>query len=81
MAREATPTGLVGLWPADVEVAPASGAVVRPLAQERLAPRQVVTRAGWGPADDLLAAATWFARSVTGLSAPASSHGLAHRKP
>ncbi|HET6969246.1 MAG TPA: LysR family transcriptional regulator [Ornithinibacter sp.] len=67
MAGEVARAGLVGLWPSDVEVPPASGAVVRPLAQQRLAPLQVVTRAGWEPGEDLVAAATASVRAVAGL--------------
>jgi DNA-binding transcriptional LysR family regulator len=67
MASEVARAGLVGLWPSDVEVPAASGAVVRPLGVPRLAPLQVVTRAGWGPAEDLVAAAVAAVVAVEGL--------------
>lgn len=57
MASEAALAGLVGLWPTDIAVPPASGAVVRPLVQELRAPLQVVVRPGWPLTDDLVAAA------------------------
>jgi DNA-binding transcriptional LysR family regulator len=67
MAAEAARSGLVGLWPADVELPAVPGLVVRPLAEERLAPLQVVTRVGWQPAEDLVAAATVAMTSVAGV--------------
>jgi len=57
MASEAARTGLVGLWPTDVAVPAASGAVVRPLAQPLQAPLQVVVRHGWPLTGDLVDAA------------------------
>ena len=74
MAREVARSGLVGLWPSDVVVPTDSGAVVRPLAEQRLAPLQVVTRAGWEPADDLVAAAVASVGAVAGL-VPSSASG------
>ena len=47
-----------------------SGAVVRPLAERRWAPLQVVTREGWAPADDLVAAATGAVAAAGGFVAP-----------
>ena len=67
MASEAARTGLVGLWPTDIPVPPASGAVLRPLAQPLRAPLQVVVRAGWPLTGDLVDAAR------EGLRAPASA--------
>ena len=67
LAAEVARSGLVGFWPSDVEVRPGSGAVLRPLAKERLAPLQVVTRLGWEPADDLVAAGVASVRAVAGL--------------
>jgi hypothetical protein len=67
MASEAARTGLVGLWPTDIPVPPASGAVVRPLAQPLGAPLQVVVRDGWPLACDLVDAVH------EGLRATASS--------
>ena len=61
--------GLVGLWPGDVAVPSGVGVVVRPLTEERLAPLQVATHAGWGPADDLVAAAVASVRAVADLVA------------
>ena len=47
----------MGLWPTDIPVPPASGAVVRPLAQPLRAPLQVVMRDGWPLTGDLVDAA------------------------
>ena len=68
LVTEAARSGLVGLWPRDVEPPAGSGVVVRPLATERLAPLQVVTRVGWAPADDLLAAARAAVRATLSAS-------------
>ena len=57
MASEAARSGLVGLWPSDVPVPSASGAVLRPLVEELHAPLQVVVRPGWPLTDDLVEAA------------------------
>jgi hypothetical protein len=64
LAMEVARSGLVGMWPSDVEPPPGSGVVLRPLAEERLAPLQVVTRVGWMPADDLVAAALAAVRAT-----------------
>ncbi len=72
MAVEVARTGLVGLWPSDVAVPASSGAVVRPLAEERWAPLQVVTREGWAGADDLVAAAEAAVRAVAPVPAGAA---------
>jgi DNA-binding transcriptional LysR family regulator len=69
MAGEVARAGLVGLWPTDVEVPATSGAVLRPLGAPRLAPLQVVTRVGWEPAEDLVAAAVGAVAAVRGLVA------------
>jgi DNA-binding transcriptional LysR family regulator len=70
MAREVARQGFVGFWPSDVVVPASSGAVVRPLAERRWAPLQVVTREGWAPADDLVAAATGAVAAAGGFVAP-----------
>ena len=67
MASEAARSGLVGLWPTDIAVPRASGAVVRPLTQPLRAPLQVVVRHGWPLTCDLVDAAR------EGLRATASS--------
>ena len=69
MVGEVGRAGLVGLWPGDVAVPSGVGVVVRPLTEERLAPLQVATHAGWGPADDLVAAAVASVRAVADLVA------------
>ena len=69
IAEEAGRTGVVGLWPGDVDVDPGSGSVVRPLSVPRLAPLQVVTRAGWPHGEDLVAAATASVSAVGGAPA------------
>ena len=66
MASEAARTGLVGLWPTDVAVPVASGAVVRPLVQPLRAPLQVVVRHGWPLAGDLVAAVHEGLRTTQG---------------
>lgn len=73
LAREVARGGLVGLWPADVVVPASSGAVVRPLAEERWAPLQVVTREGWAEADDLVAAAEAAVRAAEPVRAAAAA--------
>ena len=71
MAREVARQGFVGFWPSDVQVPQSSGAVVRPLAERRWAPLQVVTREGWAPADDLVAVASAAVTAAGGLAGPA----------
>jgi DNA-binding transcriptional LysR family regulator len=71
MASEAARTGLVGLWPADIVVPPASGAVVRPLADPAWAPLQVVVRLGWPLADELVAATRDAVRATAPLTGTA----------
>jgi DNA-binding transcriptional LysR family regulator len=70
MAMAVARMGLVGLWPSDVEVPPGSGVVIRPLAQGRLAPLQVVTRPGWEPGPDLVAAAVASVQAVAVMAHP-----------
>ena len=71
MASEAARTGLVGLWPADIVVPPASGAVVRPLADPAWAPLQVVVREGWPLGDEVVAATRDAVRATAPLTGTA----------
>ncbi|WP_377642883.1 LysR family transcriptional regulator [Oryzobacter terrae] len=57
MARTAALIGLVGLWPSDVTVPEDSGAVFRPLVEDRWAPLQVLHRPTLALAKELVAAA------------------------
>lgn len=58
IAERAARLGVVALWPGDVDVPEGSGAVVRPLVEERWAPLQVVHRAGFALGPVLVEAAT-----------------------
>jgi len=57
MTRASALGGAVGLWPVHLSVATSSGAVVRPLEQERWAPLQVAVRVRSPEADALVEAA------------------------